>query len=140
MKKALKGLLLLAVLGAAGFFGYRYYQSLQTPVVETGGKAYRQVTIAKGDLSQSITGTGALSIGETQDVTLPYGVTVTGTLTGVGDVVQPGTPLLSLDLEALQSAIDTLQTELDTVESDMASLSADYSSDLYVKAPLTART
>lgn len=139
MKKALKILLILAVLGAAGYFGYQYYLNTKTTPADAAatGNAYQQVTIGKGRLSKSITGTGQLSIGATQDVALEYGVTVTKALVSVGDVVKTGDPLLKVDLDALQTTINTLQTDLDTCESDMAALSGDYDSTTYVRSSLT---
>lgn len=141
MKKALKILLVLAALGAVGYFGYGYYErNFKTVAADAAAQnAYQQVTISKGDLSKSITGTGQLSIGATQDVALDYGVTVTGTVASPGDVVQAGRALLLVDKDALQTTIDTLQAELDTTESDMSSISNQYSSTAYVKAPLTGR-
>lgn len=138
MKKAIKILVLLVVLGGAGYFGYQYYQSTKVEAVASAPE-YTMATIQKGTLSQSVTGTGTLSIGETKDVTLDYAITVTGTIVEAGDVVDEGAAILNVDKDTLGTTITSLQEELDTCESEMSSLSASYSSTTYVKMPLDGR-
>ncbi len=140
MKKFLKTVLVLAVIGAAGFFGYRYYQTRMaeaTPVVAQS--AYTEYTIGRGSLSKTVTGTGTLSISQTQDVTLGYAVTVTDVQVEAGDTVTAGQTLMSIDTDALQTTIETLETELSSTESEIASLSDSYSSTMYIKMPQYAR-
>ena len=87
MKKVLKTLAVLVVLAAAGFFGYRYYQSRQAVAAQaTAGSTYTEYTVSTGSLSKTVTGTGTLSISQTDDVALDYAVTVTDTLVEAGDV------------------------------------------------------
>lgn len=127
MKRVVKWLVILAVLGAAGYFGYQYYLSQQTPAVavESG---YTQVAVARGNLEKSVTGTGTLSISQTQDVALDFAVTLSEVLVSAGDAVAEGQPLFKVDADALQATIDALQVELTTAEETIASLSAEYSS------------
>ena len=115
MKKVLKTLAVLVVLAAAGFFGYRYYQSRQAVAVQaTDGSTYTEYTVSTGSLSKTVTGTGTLSISQTDDVALDYAVTVTDALVEAGDTVTAGQPLLNIDAVALQTTIETLETELET--------------------------
>ena len=142
MKKFLKFLLVLIILGVAGYYGWQYYQqndALPAGVPAVSQNAYSEYTIARGNLSKSVTGTGTLSIARTADIALPYAVTVTGTLVGEGDNVTAGQALMTVDAAALQTAIDTLQTELDTTESDIASLADDYVRAEYIKLPMDCR-
>lgn len=88
MKKVLKTLAVLVVLAAAGFFGYRYYQSRQAVAAQaTDGSTYTEYTVSTGSLSKTVTGTGTLSISQTDDVALDYAVTVTDALVEAGDTV-----------------------------------------------------
>lgn len=140
MKKLLKVLLTLVVLGGAGYFGYQYYQSTQVAQSSsTVASTYQMATVQKGNLSQSVTGTGSVSISETEDVKLDYAVTVTGTIVDAGEMVTAGDGLLNIDAEALETTITTLQTELDTCESDMATISNSFSSTSTVTMPLYGR-
>ena len=136
MKKVLKTLAVLVVLAAAGFFGYRYYQSQRVmAATSTDGVAYTEYTVSTGSLSKTVTGTGTLSISQTDDVALDYAVTVTDTLVEAGDTVTAGQPLLNIDAVSLQTTIETLETELETTESEIATLAEDYSSTTYLKMP-----
>lgn len=140
MKKTLKALLLLLVLGAAGFFGYRYYRERQADAVPVMAQnAYTEYAISRGCLSKEVTGTGTLSISQKEDVRLDSAVTVTEALVEAGDTVSAGQPLLRVDTVALQTAIDTLQEELSATESELASLSDSYSPTAYVKMPQDGR-
>ena len=140
MKKVLKTLAVLVVLAAAGFFGYRYYQSQRVmAATSTDGVAYTEYTVSTGSLSKTVTGTGTLSISQTDDVALDYAVTVTDTLVEAGDTVTAGQPLLNIDAVALQTTIETLETELETTETEIATLAADYSSTTYLKMPQYGR-
>ena len=79
------------VLAAAGFFGYRYYQSRQAVAAQaTAGSTYTEYTVSTGSLSKTVTGTGTLSISQTDDVALDYAVTVTDALVEAGDTVTAG--------------------------------------------------
>ncbi len=138
MKTFFKTLLVLAVLGAAGYFGWQYYQqNMAAPAAADAQQpAYTEHTVARGNLTKSVTGTGTLSIARTQDVALAYAVTVTETLVEEGDNVSEGQPLMAIDKPALQTAIDTLQTELETTESEIASMADDYVNSKYLKLTL----
>lgn len=138
MKKLLKVLLVLVIVGGAGYYGYQYYRSTQGEAV-ADAPAYSQAVVSKGNLSKTVSGTGTLSIGETQDVSLSYGVTITGALVEAGDVVEAGQPLLTIDKDALQTTIDTLQEELDTCETDLSTASSSHSSTKTVYMPLDGR-
>lgn len=140
MKKVLKTLAVLVVLAAAGFFGYRYYQSRQAVAAQaTDGSTYTEYTVSTGSLSKTVTGTGTLSISQTDDVALDYAVTVTDALVEAGDTVTAGQPLLNIDAVALQTTIETLETELETTETEIATLAGDYSSTTYLKMPQYGR-
>lgn len=140
MKRFLSVLLVLAILGAGGYYGYQYYQQNKTaPAAAVSQPVYTEYTVGRGSLSKTVTGTGTLSIARTQSVTLPYAVTVTETLVEEGDVVEQGQPLMVIDKPALQTAIDTLQTELETTESEIATLTDDYVNAQYLKLTLDGR-
>lgn len=142
MKKFLKFLLVLIVLGAAGYYGWQYYQqnyAVPANAPQVQEPAYTEYTIGRGNLSKNVTGTGTLSIARTADIALPYAVTVTDTLVAEGDNVTAGQALMSIDTAALQTAIDTLQTELDTTESDIASLADSYKRAEYIKLNMDCR-
>lgn len=140
MKKAIAIILTLCILGAAGYFGWQAYQKYVAQPADSGSATLvTPYTITRGNLSKTVTGTGTLSISQTENVSLDYGVTVTETLVEEGDTVTAGQALLSVDTSALQTAIDTLQDELDSTVSQLATLSDSYSTTTYVKMPMDGR-
>lgn len=140
MKKFLAFLLVLAILCAGGYYGYGYYQQhYAQPTAAVQQPAYTEYTVSRGNLSKTVTGTGTLSIARTEELALPYAVTVTETLVEEGDNVSAGQNLMRIDTAALQTAIDTLQTELDTTESEIAALADDYDPEQYLRLTLDGR-
>ena len=140
MKKEIAIILTLCILGAAGYFGWQAYQKYVAQPANSGSATLvTPYTITRGNLSKTVTGTGTLSISQTENVSLDYGVTVTETLVEEGDTVTAGQALLSVDTSALQTAIDTLQDELDSTVSELATLSDSYSTTTYVKMPMDGR-
>jgi len=140
MKKAIAIILTLCILGAAGYFGWQAYQKYIAQPADSGSATLvTPYTITRGNLSKTVTGTGTLSISQTENVSLDYGVTVTEALAEEGDTVTAGQALLSIDTAALQTSIDTLQDELDSTVSELATLSDSYSTTTYVKMPMDGR-
>ena len=140
MKKAIAIFLTLCILGAAGYFGWQAYQKYVAQPADSGSATLvTPYTVTRGNLSKTVTGTGTLSISQTENVSLDCGVTVTETLVEEGDTVTAGQALLSVDTSALQTAIDTLQDELDSTVSELATLSDSYSTTTYVKMPMDGR-
>jgi len=142
MKTFFKTVLILAVLGVAGYFGWQYYRQhyaapASAPAAEQN--SYTEHVVSRGNLSKNVTGTGTLSIARTADVALPYGVVVTETLVSEGDNVEAGQAMMRVDIAALQTAIDTLQSELDTTEQEIASLAEDYERADYIDLPMDCR-
>lgn len=136
MKKAILIILALCLLGTAGYFGWQAYQ--QNAAVPAGA-AYTTYVVGRGNLSKTVTGTGTLSISQTENVSLPYEITVTETYVEEGDVVTAGQALLQIDVSALQTSIDTLEEELESTVSEIGSISDSYSNVAYVRMPLDGR-
>lgn len=102
MKKAIVIILTLCILGAAGYFGWQAYQKYVAQPADSGSATLvTPYTVTRGNLSKTVTGTGTLSISQTENVSLDYGVTVTETLVEEGDTVTAGQALLSVDTSAL---------------------------------------
>lgn len=140
MKKFLKTVLILAILAAIGFFGYRYYQQKQLQAIPAVAQPmYTEYPVMRGSLSKTVSGTGTLACNETQNVSLAYGVSVTEMLVEAGDKVAAGQPLLRVDTVALKTKIDELQGELDTAQSDLTKLAENYDPNTYVTMPQYGR-
>ncbi len=130
LKTILKVLVLCAVLGGLGYGGYRFYLSRQAaPAATEDASAYVRVQIGTGNLEKTVTGTGTLSISETQDVTVRFPVQVTNVRVLSGEQVTAGTQLMDVDTNALNNAIAALETDLETAESSLAQLVRSHADD-----------
>lgn len=140
MKKLVKVFLALVLLGAGGYFGWRYYQARSVAAVQAVSQsAYTEYAIGRGSLSKTVTGTGTLSISQTRDIAPNYAVTVTRTLVDAGDTVAAGDALMVIDTDALRTAAAALEAELDETESEITSITSGYSSTAYIRMPQYAR-
>lgn len=139
LKAIFKTVVILAVLAAAGFYGYRYYTQQQETKAVTATVAYTPVTIGTGTLTKSVTGTGSLTISQTHNVTVDFPVVITEALVREGQLVKAGDPIARVSQSALQTTLTTLQTELDTLDSSIASLANAYEDTVYVKPSVYGR-
>ena len=96
---------------------------------------YASYTIATGDLSKTITGSGKLEAADSETLQLPAGVTVTDVLVDAGDAVTAGQTLAILDADSLQDNAAAVSSELSSLDQQIASRTAVSS----VKAPARGR-
>lgn len=139
LKAIFKTVVILAVLAAAGLYGYRYYTQQQEAKTVTATVAYTPVTIGTGTLTKSVTGTGSLTISKTQNITVPFPVVIAETLVREGQSVKAGDPIARLDQDALKASITTLQEEITTLDSTIASIASAHNSTSTVKPPTSGR-
>ncbi len=110
-KKPIIALGVVAALGVAGFFGGRAFlqkqKEAETPVYEF----IRTVTLEKGSLEDVVTATGTVASGNTSTVTYSSGMgysvpKVKEVNVAVGDLVNEGDVIVTLDTESIQKSID----------------------------------
>ncbi len=87
--------------------------------------ATRTVTVERGTIETTVTGSGNLSAESTLNISLPSSVTVESVLVEAGDSVSEGDILATLNAVSLQSAISNLQSELDALDSELGDISTD---------------
>ncbi len=136
--KILKTLLILAIIGGLCYLGYTYYLSQKGEAKATTA-SYTQSPITKGDLQKTVTGTGSLSISEKKKVSLDFDVQIDEMLVQSGEAVSVGTPLATVNQDALSDTIDTLTTEITDLDSSMASAGSSYADTAYVKSAVAGR-
>lgn len=73
-------------------------------------------TVQKGSITTSVTGTGNLQTGTTNDILLPSGLDVLEVLVESGDHVCAGDTLATFSVASVQSKIAELQSELETLD------------------------
>lgn len=137
-KKIITIVLTLAILGGIGYGAYYLYQKKQsesaTPTV-----AYTEAQVIAGDLVQSVSGTGSVSISSKKNVKLDFDVTLSDILVQEGQTVKEGELLAKVDTVALSSVISTLATELADCNSTIYSLASNYETTDTIKAGVSGR-
>lgn len=111
-KKAVIALALLAAAAAAAalFLRGRFARPANLPAV--GGSYVRTVTLEKGTLENSISATGTVQSSEVSNVTTDLKYTVKTVDVQVGDSVEEGDVICTLDTSELEESIQKLQESL----------------------------
>ena len=108
--------LVLAVVGGVLFAVYRRLNSTSVK----GAMSVQEATVRTGDISNTIVGTGNLSVQESGTVTIPSDVTVTEVKVESGDQVEKGDVLALVDKVSVLNAMAEVQEELDSLDEELA--------------------
>lgn len=111
-KKAVIALALLAVTAAAAAFLLRGRFVRPVSLPAAGGSYVRTVTLQKGTLEDSISATGTVQSSEVSNVTTDLKYTVKTVNVQVGDSVEEGDVICTLDTSELEESIQKLQESL----------------------------
>lgn len=110
---------LIVLLALAG--GGWYAMKRMSDAMQTAASAQNTYTVARGDVSVTITGSGKLETPDTADVTLPVGVKVDTLFVKEGDSVKAGDVLAALDGDSLQYRAAELSSELAALDQQLGS-------------------
>lgn len=142
MKKSLRiifrTLLICVIVGGLGYGGYLIYASRQDSA-QADTPEYTALSVITGNLEKTVTGTGSLSISQTENVTLPFAVTVEESLVREGEQVSAGDNLLRVSLDALKTTLSTLNDELSTTDSSILQLAKSYSDTASLTSSVSGR-
>lgn len=81
---------------------------------------YTSYTVGTGSVETSITGSGKLSAGSTQDIEIPVGVKIDEVFVELGDAVEKGDTLFTYDVESLKTLLRSLTSEINNLDQQMA--------------------
>ena len=115
MKKSKKKKIisLIVVVAVAGTSGAVVYRKVRRPVAAaTEVSKVQTAEVKKGNISNTITGTGNLELDDAEAVSIPSGLTIEDVLVESGDYVSAGTVLANVDSASVQTAMDEIQSEL----------------------------
>ncbi len=118
MKRALIIILIIAALGAAGYFGYREYSRAQAAAQSN----YQTVTVVRGDLTAIVGATGTVRANQTAALAWQTTGTILNINVKIGDQVAAGQDLASLDQASLPQNIILAQSDLVTAQRNLDSL------------------
>ena len=110
-KKALIAVVLILALAAAGLWYFRLRRP-SMPVAVQGDSYVRTVTLQKGTLDDSISASGTVESSDVSNVTTDLKYTVKTVNVQVGDMVEAGDVICTLDTESLEKSIEKAKKAL----------------------------
>jgi HlyD family secretion protein len=119
MRKLLIVVLVLAVLGAAGYFGYQEFQKRQA---EASKPQYEAVVVERGDISATVSATGAVLPEREVNLAFSAAGTVREVNARVGEAVKKGEMLAALDTTDLELAVRQAEVGLAQAEAQLQQL------------------
>lgn len=110
-KKALIAVVLILAIAVAGIWYFRLRRPTM-PVAVQGGSYVRTVTLQKGTLDDSISASGTVESSDVSNVTTDLKYTVKTVDVQVGDMVEAGDVICTLDTESLEKSIEKAKETL----------------------------
>ncbi len=110
-KKALIAVVLILAIAVAGLWYFRLRRPTM-PVAVQGGSYVRTVTLQKGTLNDSISASGTVESSDVSNVTTDLKYTVKTVDVQVGDMVEAGDVICTLDTESLEKSIEKAKETL----------------------------
>ncbi len=110
-KKALIAAVLILAVAVAGLWYFRMRRPA-LPAAAQGGSYVRTVTLQKGNLDDSISASGTVESSDVSNVTTDLKYTVKTVNVQVGDMVEAGDVICTLDTERLEKSIEKAKEAL----------------------------
>lgn len=110
-KKALIAAVLILAVAVAGLWYFRMRRPA-LPAAAQGGSYVRTVTLQKGNLDDSISASGTVESSDVSNVTTDLKYTVKTVNIQVGDMVEAGDVICTLDTESLEKSIEKAKEAL----------------------------
>lgn len=110
-KKALIAAVLILAVAVAGLWYFRMRRPA-LPAAPQGGSYVRTVTLQKGNLDDSISASGTVESSDVSNVTTDLKYTVKTVNVQVGDMVEAGDVICTLDTESLEKSIEKAKEAL----------------------------
>lgn len=110
-KKALIAAVLILAVAVAGLWYFRMRRPA-LPAAAQGGSYVRTVTLQKGNLDDSISASGTVESSDVSNVTTDLKYTVKTVNVQVGDMVEAGDVICTLDTESLEKSIEKAKKAL----------------------------
>lgn len=126
---------LIVVVAVAGTSGAVVYRKVRRPVAAaTEVSKLQTAEVKKGNISNTITGTGNLELDDAEAVSIPSGLTIGDVLVESGDYVSAGTVLANVDSASVQTAMDEIQSELEELDEKIRTCQEDEDANAVVSS------
>ncbi len=131
-----KWVVLLLILAAAGFFGWKFVKS------KMGGNQRQQTPmtgmVTLGSITSTVNGSGITKAKNSETITLNASGTVIDVFVEEGQVVQEGDPLFTIESIGAQKAVEAAQSRLEDAQLQLRSLIKNQEG-LHLKAPFSGK-
>ena len=132
--KAAIAVVLVAVIAAGGVFTFRS----KGKKTQASGSLVMESKVQKGNLSQTVEGTGTLENADSTDLKIPVGLKIKKVKVSEGDEVKKGDTLATVDRTSLLAALAQTQSDLDDVNNQLGD-EADSDTSKYVESSVDGR-
>lgn len=132
--KAAIAVVLVAAIAAGGVFTFRS----KGKKTQASGSLVMESKVQKGNLSQTVEGTGTLENADSTDLKIPVGLKIKKVKVSEGDGVKKGDTLATVDRTSLLAALAQTQSDLDDVNNQLGA-EADSDTLKYVESSVDGR-
>ena len=132
--KAIVAVVLVAAIAAGGVFTFRS----KGKKAQASGSQVMESKVQKGNLSQTVEGTGTLSNADSTDLKIPVGLKIKKVKVSEGDEVKKGDTLATVDKTSLLAALAQTQSDLDDINNQLGD-EADSDTSKYVESSVDGR-
>ena len=132
--KAIVAVVLVAAIAAGGVFSFRS----KGKKAQASGNNVMESKVQKGNISQTVEGTGTLANADSTDLKIPVGLKIKEVKVSEGDEVKKGDTLATVDKTSLLAALAQTQSELDDINNQLGD-EADSDTSKYVEASVDGR-
>lgn len=132
--KAAIAVVLVAAIAAGGVFTF----SSKGKKTQASGSLVLESKVQKGNLSQTVEGTGTLENADSTDLKIPVGLKIKKVKVSEGDEVKKGDTLATVDRTSLLAALAQTQSDLDDVNNQLGD-EADSDTSKYVESSVDGR-
>lgn len=132
--KAAIAVVLVVVVAAGAVFTFRS----KGKKAQASGSRVMKSKVQKGNLSQTVEGTGTLENADATDLKIPVGLKIKKVKVSEGDEVKKGDTLATVDKTSLLAALAETQEELDDVNKQLGD-EADSDTSKYVESSVDGR-
>ena len=129
-KRIITILIVIAVIAAALVFAVRNLQAKVRDAVSSQSASVLTWVVAYGSVNTTVSGSGAISDVDTEDICVPDGVEVEEILVEANASVSRGDVLATVDMDTVSAALADVQSQLADKDKEISKISAKAASDV----------
>lgn len=129
-KRIITVVVVLAVIALALFFAVRHLQTKVREAVSSQSASVLTWTVTYGSVNTTVSGSGAVSDVDAEDISVPDGVEVDEILVEANTPVKKGDILATVDMDTVSAALADVQKQIADKDKDISKISAKAPSDV----------